>query len=320
MKKILMVLTRDRQDCVSLCLRLHERAGSFTFFDQVVFLLNGVSPQHMAFVDDYIQRHPGVNFDKILGDGSRPRGISDMQNRCIAKYPGAFYCKTDEDVFVPEGWPERMWAAYEAHRNRDDLALITPLIPNNAYGLHELLTRHYPDLLKEHQRRFGCAPSPEAQGLTWQSPAVGEWATRSFLDLNEANRRHRALLAARGEPQHRLFTKYFSIGCIGYDFRHVERMGGIPWNDEPGWCTWIEQNRQSCVLDQSQIVLHYTFFVQQEWLDRSSLLEDLRRVNAPELVGLTERLQLDRAQRRIRQIPGILKRRSAALLGRGNGG
>jgi len=324
MKKVLMILTKDRRDCVDMNLLLHERGGSFEVFDRVVFLLNAVTPQHMRYIDAWIERHPQVACDKIIGDGTRPKGISAMQNRCIEKYPDSFYAKTDEDVFVPDGWARMMVEAYEAHRDRDDLALITPLLPNNAYGLHVLLNQYYPELLEEHRQRFGCEPTIEPTGLTWRSPAVGEWATRKFLNLAKANNEQRTRILrstknqepSTGNPSsYHLFDKYFSIGCIGYDYRHWQRMGGIPWNDEPGWCTWIEEHRQVNVLDCRQIALHYTFFVQQEWLDRSSLIEDLRATNLPDTMTMADRLQLPRLARMARQVPAVLKRRFAAKRG-----
>ncbi len=323
--KILMVLTKDRKDCVDISLHLHERGGSFTVFDRVVFLLNDVTPGHMRFIDAWIDRHPNVACDKIIGDGTRPKGISDMQNRCIEKYPGCFYAKTDEDVFVPPGWARMMWEAYEANRDRDDLALITPLLPNNAYGLHILCHQFYPELLEEHRRLFQCEPQPQRDSLTWHSPYVAEWATRKFLNLVAANEQQRGRLgtmddvgAARPSPiAYHLFSIPFSIGCIGYDYRHWQKMGGIPWNDEPGWCQWVVDNRQRHVLDCRQIALHYTFFVQQEWLDRSSLIEDIRAANLPDTVTLADRLHLHRLRRISRQIPAIVKRRWEALHARG---
>ena len=117
-------------------------------------------------------------------------------------------------------------------------------------------------------------------------------------------------IAHRPSPSpYHLFTIPFSIGSIGYDYRHWKKMGGIPWNDEPGWCQWIEEHKQVNVLDCRQIALHYTFFVQQEWLDRSTLLEDIRAINLPDTVSLAERLHLHRAMRITRQIPSILRRR-----------
>lgn len=308
MNKILMILTNARRDCASLTLDLLAHSGSLPVFDRVVFLLNGVSRAHMAFVDRFIERHPEIVFDKILGPGTRPDGISQMQNECIQKYPGALYMKVDEDVFVPKGWAQRMVEAYEDNRNRDNLALITPLLPNNSMGLHTLCTRFYPDLLEEHRRRFGQDPSPERVSLTWHSPAVAEWATRAFLDLEKSNAQQQELLTRTGHPRYLPFTRPFSIGCIAYDYRHVERMGCIPRTDEPGWCDWVEQNGQTHILDCSHIALHYAFFVQQEWLDRTSLLEDIRAVNLPDTIGPLAQRFACRA-RLAAQLPRILRRK-----------
>ena len=60
-------------------------------------------------------------------------------------------------------------------------------------------------------------------------------------------------------------------------------------------------------MDQSLVVLHYSFFVQQEWLDRSSLLEDVRRTNLPGTAPVWAPAL--RWGRLAQQIPGIVKRR-----------
>lgn len=335
MKKVLMILTKDRRDCVDMNLLLHERGGSFEVFDHVVFLLNDVTPGHMRFIDSWIRRHPNVACDKILGDGSRPKGISDMQNRCIEKYPDAFYAKTDEDVFVQPGWARSMWEAYRAHQHRDDLALITPLLPNNSYGLYVLLNQFYPDYLEEHRRRFNRDPEPRRDGFTWHNPGVAEWATRKFINLQKANEEQLVKLQTQGSTfnsrlpasnsaeadsslavppsSYHHFSMPFSIGCIGYDYRHWEKMGGIPETDEPGWCKWIEENHQVNILDCRQIALHYTFFVQQEWLDRSTILENIRSANLADTVTLADRLQIHRLHRITRQIPSIVKRKWKVL-------
>jgi hypothetical protein len=307
-RKVLMILTHDRLDCLRLCLDMLERAGAFSKFDRVVLLLNGVPARLRRFVEAYMADRPQVNWDTVEGDGTRPGGICFVQNECIRRYPDSFYVKLDEDVFVPRGWAERMLETYERYADRGDLALITPLIPNNAYGLHRLLNVFYPEKLGEFERRFGAPPAAEAKGPTWQSPFIAEWATRQFLDIDAANEEQRRRLAAGGLPRWSEFCQYFSIGCICYDYAHVQRMGGsLPPRDEPDWCAWFEAHRQPCVVDQSLVVLHYSFFVQQEWLDRSSLLEDIRATNLPGTAPcLAPAL---RWVRMARQIPGIVKRR-----------
>lgn len=303
-----MILTHDRQDCLRLCLDMLERADAFVRFDRVVLLLNGVSARLRRFVEAYMAARPQVNWDTVVGDGTRPGGLCFAQNECIRRYPDSVYVKVDEDIFVPRGWAERMLESYERHSERGDLALLTPLIPNNAFGLHRLLNTFYPEKLPEFERRFGAPPSDVAKGPTWQSPYIAGWASRQFLDIDAANEEQRRRLAAGGSPRWHEFCRYFSIGCICYDYAHVQRMGGsLPPRDEMDWCAWFEANRQACVLDQSLIVLHYSFFVQQEWLDRSSLLEDIRAVNLPGTSSWTAPSL--RWWRMAKQIPGIVKRR-----------
>lgn len=310
MHTVLMILTHHRLDCLRIALEMLDQGGHFANFDKVVLLLNGVSRRHLAYVERFIEAHPGVSWDKLFGPGTRPDGISYLQNECVKKYPGGLYMKVDEDVFVPEGWSGRMLDAYRLNQAREDLGLITPLISNNAYGLHFMLNRLYPELLEEFRAHFASDPDPFVNGLTSQSPKVGQWATRKFLDVNEANRRHRERLPAGAERFH-AFNERFSIGCICYDYRHWTRMGGIPREDEPAWCAWIKGHGETNLLDTSQIVLHYSFFVQQEWLDRTSLLEDLRVANRPGTLspGSLAGYHLPRWLRFARQIPGIAARR-----------
>ena len=305
---ILMILTHDRLDCLRLCLDFLEKAEAFARFDRVVFLLNGVPSRLRRFVEGYIAARPQVKWDFVVGDGTRPGGICFVQNECIRRYPDSVYVKVDEDVFVPRGWAERMLETYERYADRHDLALITPLIPNNAFGLHRLLTVFYPEKMDEFERKFGAKPSAEPKGPTWQSPSIAEWATRQFLHMDEANEEQRRRLTTSGQVRWHEFCQYFSIGCICYDYAHVQRMGGsLPPRDEPDWCAWFEANKQVCILDQSLLVLHYSFFVQQEWLDRSSLLEDIRSVNLPDAAPCFASVR--RWIRFGKQLPGIMKRR-----------
>ena len=304
--RILMILTNARRDCAALALDMLVKSGSLPVFDRVVFLLNGVTDKHMRFVDGFIRAHPEVKFDKVLGPGTRPEGISWMQNECIRRYPGGLYMKIDEDIFVPAGWAQRMVEAYEDNRHRDNLALISPLIPNNAMGLHQLCTVFYPDLMAQYQAMFKREPDPKRDGPTWYSPCTAEWSTRAFLEVDAANARHREVLAQSKEERYLAFSRSFSIGCIAYDYRHVEIMGGIPKTDEPGWCEWVEKNGHTHILDRSQMVLHYSFFVQQDWLDRTNLLEDIRCANLPGSKAYLDDL-LSRGARISRQIIPALK-------------
>lgn len=307
-QRILMILTSHRLDCLKLNLALLEKNGVLPAFDRVVFLLNGVEGAHRDCIEAFIAKHPEVCWDTISGPRGRSECISSLENQCVRKYPGHVYVKIDEDIFVPAGWPQRMFEAYEAHRADPRLALITPLIPNNAYGLWFLVTRVFPDLLPAFLQRFGAAPSPEIQGLTWRLPSVAEWAIRQFIDLEDANRRVRERSESADLPRYHRFTDRFSIGCILFDYRHWQAMGGIPPKDEPEWCEWIEKNGAFNVLDTSHLVQHYSFFVQQDWLDRSTALEDLAAVNLGVRMNVLQR-HGPRVARFLPQLPGILRHR-----------
>ena len=77
MKKLLMVLTNSRLDCVKINLELQVKHGDLQKFDKVVFLLNKVSDRHMAFVDRFIaargQDDPGIEIERLLGNGPARR-------------------------------------------------------------------------------------------------------------------------------------------------------------------------------------------------------------------------------------------------------
>ncbi len=311
---ILMILTNMRTDCVRLQLELLERRGELARFDRVVFLLNAPGARHMQFVQSVIARHPEARFDQIIGPGTRPDGISWMQNECVRKYPGAVYIKIDEDIFTPSGWIDRMLEVYGEFQADDRLGLISPLIPNNAMGLHQLLTRFYPEWLAEFRARFRQDPDPICYGFTWQSPVVAAWATRKFLCLDPANEEQRRRLAQAGGARYHRFPDRFSIGCICYDYRLWQKMGGIPRTDEPGWCQWILDHDHFNVMDCALIVLHYSFFIQQDWLDRTHLLEELRRANVPD--GGAARYWRPWIMRLARQFPRAAARKARHWLGR----
>jgi hypothetical protein len=306
MKKILMILTSHRLDCFRLCMDMLIHGGSIRRFDRVVLLLNGVNGRHQRYVRHLMAVHPDIPWDTIAGPRGRGWFISNLQNDCIRRYPDSLFFKLDEDTFVSSDWDQEMLAAYEAHRDRPDLSLVTATIPNNGLGCWQLLNL-FPDLREEFLKLPNAALTPSADGPVWVYPHLAEWMIRRFLNLEEANRRVRA---AAGEPWIPFHAR-FSINCICYDYRHWLEIGGVQEKDEVGWGEWIAANRKLVVLATRAVVHHYTFFNQQDWLDRSSLLEDLRAANLP--TSAWERSAvgraIPRAARIFRQIPAIFKRR-----------
>lgn len=316
MQKILMVLTSHRLDCFRLCMDLLLQGGSIRHFDRVVLLLNGVEGRHLRYIEALKADHPEIAWDTIAGPRGRGLLISNLQNECVRRYPESLYFKIDEDTFVSADWPQKLQAAYEAHRQDPGLSLITPVIPNNALGAFYLL-HAFPALADEYARRFGQPLTTAFNGPVWIDPRIADWITRRFLTLCEAQGllRHinipavnkEGLAIPRGGPYGR-FAFRFSINCLCYDYRHWREMGGIPEFDEVGWGDWIVARGKFAVLVPDTLVHHYSFFVQQDWLDRTPLLEDLRRANLPDTLRWSDRGPA-RGWRIARQIPGAVGRR-----------
>lgn len=303
MKKILMILTSHRLDCFRLCMDLLIRGGSVRRFDRVVLLLNGVEGRHLDRVQAFLKTHPEVPWDTIAGPRGRGERISGLQNACVQRYPNSLYFKIDEDTFVSRDWDLEMLKAYDAHKDDPALSLITPVIPNNAAGFFYLLNR-FPELAAEYRALFTHPIESTCDGTVWRFPQVANWITRKFLDLDEAN----AKLRADNLAPFVKFSYRFSINCICYDYRHWQEIGGVQKDDEIGWGQWIPAHNKFIVLVTTSLCHHYSFFIQNDWLDRQPLLEDLRKANLPGSIGGLS-YALPRWRRTAQQVPGAIKRR-----------
>lgn len=305
MKKVLMILTSHRLDCLSLCMDLLIRNGSIKRFDVVALLCNGVTEKHKAWIDRLIASQPNVQWDVISGPRGRGKFISSLQNRCVERHPESLYFKLDEDTFVSRDWDLKLIEAYERFKGDPALSLITPVVTNNQRGAYHLLTT-FPEVGAAYTRQFNKPIVTDRMGPVWMFPQQAEFMMRSFINLDDANAKLRAV---PGED-FLTFSYPFSINCLCYDFRHWQEIGGVPEEDENGWGKWIPENKKFIVLATRAVVHHYSFFVQQNWLDRTSLLEDLREANLGDRTGPIARFTA-RMGRTIPQIPDALKRRFA---------
>lgn len=306
MKRILMILTSHRLDCFSLCMDCLLASNSLRQFDRVVLMLNGVVGRHLQYVQDLIASHPEIPWDTVSGPRGKGPLVANLQNECVRRYPDSVYFKIDEDVFVSEGWVDKLAAAYETFKSDPNLAMVLPLIPNNGVGFNHLLTRS-PELADEYRKVFTYPITPDFNGPIWIQPKLAEWMIRRFIDLRAANR----ALESRPGERHVKFAHRFSINCIVYDYRHWTQLGKIPDEEEPAWTQWVPDNGKFCVLATDTLVHHYSFFVQQDWLDRSSVLEDIRLVNLPGsgFSKWSPSYHLPRAVRIAQQLPRVVKRR-----------
>lgn len=306
---ILMILTSHRLDCFRLAIDCLVRGGSAERFDKVVVLCNGVVGAHRRYVDSLPRRFPAVHWDFIHGPRGKGWRISNLQNECVRRYPGALYFKIDEDVFVSGDWDLRLLETYEQYHAHPDLALVSATIPNNALGAWKLL-RDDPGARAEFLRLPHADWQPDAPGscdAVWAFPHLAIWLIRRYLSIDAAQHQFRAL-----PPDTRWLEWHarFSINCILYDYRHWCELGGVQEHDEVDWGDWIRQRNALVVFDGHAICQHYTFFVQQDWLDRTGLLEELRRANVP---GTSSALDpLRPALRLFRQLPRIVRRRLGA--------
>lgn len=308
MQNVLMILTSHRLDCFRLCMDMLLHGGSIRRFDRVVLLLNGVKGRHLRYVRRLMAQHPDIPWDQVAGPRGRGWCISSLQNECVRRYPDALYFKLDEDTFVSSDWDLRLAETHAHHAGNPDLALVSATIPNNGLGSWRLLSV-FPELRDAFLRLPHAGITPAAAAPVWFYPHLAEWMIRHFLNLEAANQRMREAASERWVP----FHERFSINCICYDYRHWKQLGGVQEQDEVGWGKWITEGRKLVVLDSHAVCHHYTFFNQQDWLDRSSLLEDLRAANLP--TSPWERSLpgrwLPRAGRILRQLPAIVRRRLA---------
>ncbi len=307
MKKVLMILTSHRLDCFYLTMDFLKAAGSLQQFDRVVLLLNGVEGPHLDYVRSLMAALPQVPWDTIAGPRGKKERVANLQNECVRRYPDSLYFKIDEDVFVSKGWVEKLTAAYEQFQSDDNLALITPLIPNNALGCHYLLT-HSSALAEEYHRRFSYPVTSDYNGPIWNHPDLAQWLMRKFMHLEKSNGE---LGSGIGKLYHK-FAYRFSINCLVYDYRHWSQLGGIPNDEEPAWGQWVPDHGKFNVLVTNTMVQHYSFFTQQDWMDRSHLLEDFRRINLPDTLPsrLAPEYWRPWLARVIEQFPRAVKRKA----------
>ncbi len=316
--KILMILTSHRLDCFKLTMDALIHSKSLDKFDHVVLLLNGVVGRHLKYVHRLICSHPQIHWDTIAGPRGKKEKVANLQNECVRRYPDSIYFKIDEDLIVSEGWVEKLTDAYEAHKHDDNLALITPVIPNNGAGFNWLLTA-FPELTAEYHSFFNFPITPVCNGAIWDQPSLAKWIIRKFIDLDAANKLLENHACLTELPPYQKFAYRFSINCLVYDYRHWQQMGGIPNDEEPAWGQWVPDHGKFNVLVTNTLVQHYSFFVQQDWLDRSSVLEDLRRINLPDTLPsrISPRYFMPRLIRIAIQLPRVVPRKIRSLMATG---
>ena len=302
--KVLMVLTSSRLDCFRLCMDRLLVGGSIRRFDHVALLLNGVVGRHRRYVERLVAEHPEIPWDVIEGPRGRGWRISNLQNECVKRHPEGLYFKIDEDVFVSDDWDLMLEETHESYREEkgEVLSLVSATIPNNGLGAWLLLEK-FPEVREKFLQLPHGTLEARADGCVWFYPHLATWLMRQFLDLKGANARSRENVLRCVAWHDR-----FSINCICYDWRHWQELGGVREHDEVDWGAWIRENKKWVVFDTYAICHHYSFFNQQDWMDRTSLLEDLREANGCGKVGAAARAWA-LAGRVAKQLPHVARRK-----------
>lgn len=310
MQRVLMILTSHRLDCFQLNMEMLKAKGNLAQFDKVVLMLNGVVGDHLDFVNRFMEDNPDISWDTIAGPRGKGPLVAGLQNQCVERYPDSLYFKIDEDVYMPTGWVDRMTSAYDQWKDESGLGLLTPVVVNNSTGSYFLMKMAFPELAEEYKTRFDKELTEQVDGPVWRFPQIAEWLTRNFLDIDEANERLTSALTAQSLDPYQKFAHRFSINNLVYDYQHWKDMGGIPDDEEPAWCQWVIDQGKFNILVRNTLLHHYSFFVQNDWLDRTSLLEDIRCVNLPDTLQKgTTAYHLPRWKRTAKQIPGKIAAR-----------
>lgn len=311
-----MILTSHRLDCFSLAVECLLKTKSVRMFDRVVLLLSGVEGRHLDYVNNLVATRKDIPWDIVSGPRGKKKFVANLQNECVRRYPDGLYFKLDEDMFVPDGWAERLLAGYNAYKDDPAFAMVTTVIPNHGLGAHFLLN-HYPELLDEYHRHFTFPVVPDYQAPIWHSPRMARFMMRPFLDVQKSSHDLVRKKEAGEFAPFETFSFRFCINVLLYDYRHWTEMGGIPDDEEPAWAQWIVDNKKFNVLVTDSLVQHYSYFVQQDNMDRSHIMEDLRRVNMPGTIGgaFSWSYQWPWVKRVLLQAPRALRRKARHLLG-----
>ena len=191
--------------------------------------------------------------------------VSLVQNVAISLHSDArFIYKLDEDIFICEGFFERLMRAYEhAKEGQYEPGVIAPLIPVNGYGhvrvLEKLnLTDKYTELFENPVYAAG----PEHIIENSADVARFFWGEGGYVpSIDEINRRF-------GEDplEERACPIRFSIGAILFERSLWEEMHYFSVNmrypigtDEEDICAWCVNSSHPLMVSENLIVGHFSF-------------------------------------------------------------
>lgn len=191
--------------------------------------------------------------------------VSLVQNTAIRLHPKAQYIyKLDEDIFICEGYFERMMEAYK-HAGKGPYipGVIAPLIPVNGYGhvriLEKLgLTEQYTKLFEQPVYAAG----PDRMIENNAEVAKFFWGEGGYVPgIDEINRRF-----YEESKEERPCPIRFSIGAVLFERKVWETMHFFTVNrrypigtDEEDLCAWCVNSSRPLMVSENIVVGHFSF-------------------------------------------------------------
>lgn len=204
---------------------------------------------------------------------TRRNNVSLAQNVAIDLHKSAEYIfKLDEDIFVTEGYFERMLKAYKSCDKITDYkaGVLAPLLPINGYGHVKLLQKI--GFEEVYRSRFGelkiaagpdraIESSPELARFMWGEAIVLDGKEYMLPGIDEMNRK-----LMQQEPEIEACPIRFSIGAILFERKLWENMNyfsvgkGINMGgDEVQLCEYCMRESRPLMVCHNIVVGHLAF-------------------------------------------------------------
>ncbi|WP_027184313.1 glycosyltransferase [Desulfovibrio inopinatus] len=287
-KPVLMLLTSHRLDCFMLCVKCLERFTDLSRLKRIYVLANSVTEEHAAVIERFRNRHSNVS---VLD--CRPRGlipaVNIAQNTLLARHGHDVIIKIEEDLFVTPNWLEHLLHAYQLHRHRTDVPVLSPLTPVSATGRHSLIP-------------FLNAAYPSERSMFAGPPVEDNWVYHRWIwDKVLTDNLVESFLEQGPQPYD--YLNFLNVNCIIYDQRLIQKVLPLPVRRYPNTASTeniafnkaLWENNLKLGIINTSIVHHYSHARCEEYLRTHIPLDSVWRF----LSGIN----VDTPPKRVPQLP-----------------
>ena len=197
---------------------------------------------------------------------TKENNVSLVQNVAIHLHPNAEYIyKLDEDIFLTNGYFEKMLSAYE-HAEEGDYqpGVVAPILPINGYGYIKILEEYnLKDYYKQHFEEPKITTSAKSQIETNPDVATFLWGEKELLpSIDEMNKKFEQRPLMENPCPIR-----FSIGAILFKRTLWEEMGHFSVDksnnamgvDETEICTFCCIHSKPIMVSENIVVGHLAY-------------------------------------------------------------